>query len=60
MGLFQDLRRAIAGAAVGAGLALGAERLARLRQVVRWLSAVGWAVFAVYVVVMLLVGAGVI
>lgn len=58
MGFFDDLRRAAAGALVGARLALGPKRWAALRAVWRVLGWLGWLVLAAWAATVLAVLAG--
>lgn len=59
MRFFSDLRRAVAGAAVGARLALGAERLSAMRRFYLWAGRVGLVLGGLYLLVMVLVAMGV-
>lgn len=50
-----DLRRAAAGAAVGARLALGPERWHVLRTTLQVLLILGWSAFIAYLIAVLLI-----
>lgn len=54
-----DIRRALAGAATGAALAVGPERWRVIRAAWRALVWAGWAVLAVYLFVAIMIAAGV-
>lgn len=53
-----DIRRAVAGAAVGARLALGPERWCVIRATWRGLVIFGWAALVVYLIAAVVIALG--